>query len=174
LKSIEGATKEVRLQGLRELELLIYKRDISDELKIFDALEKLLEDKDGNIQRKILVILGLMLKVVNDDESKKKLIDKYSAHILNLADSKSIPEVCSDAIELLVEMDDKRVIEKIIRIILSENDDLYNRVKSNSGLRRLSDKTKLQIKSKLFEELSFPENTENIKKRITDIWKRYV
>ncbi|CAG1003940.1 hypothetical protein METP3_03562 [Methanosarcinales archaeon] len=169
LKAIEGATKEARLEGLKELELLIYKRDISDELKVFDLLEELLNDKDGNIQRKVFDILRLIHRVQNDEESRKKLSDKYSTHILNLAEIKSIPEVHSDAIELLIEMDDKRVIEKIIKIILSESDELYNRVKSNSGLRSLSDENKLGFKYKLLEELNNPEQKENIKKRIIDV-----
>lgn len=168
LKAIDGATKEARLEGLKELELLIYKRDISDELKVLNLLEELLNDKDGNIQRKVLNILGLMFRVIND-ESEKKLSNKYSTHILNLTEVESIPEVRSDAIELLVEMDDKRVIEKIIKIILSESDELFNRVKSSSGLRRLSDETKLQFKSKLLEQLNIPEQKENIKKRIIGV-----
>jgi len=130
LKSFTEATKESRLEGLRELELLLYKRDIFDNLNVFEEFKKLLIDKEEEIRRKSLHVLIIMLRVVEreesqNEESQKKLIDTYKPCVTKLAESDQATQVRSDAIQTLLEMGDDRVIETIIKIILSENDEIY-------------------------------------------------
>ncbi len=167
LKAIEG-NKGARLQGLRELELLSYKREMFDELPILNALQKLLNDKEAEVRKKVLWILSIIISV-EDNESRQKLIDRYSMQIINIAKTDSNLEVRSEAIRILVEMDDKHVIEIVIEITIHESDEVFNKIKSYSGFRNLGYETKLEIKNRLIEELNNSEHTENIKQRIIDV-----
>lgn len=169
LKAIQGVNKEVRLQGLRELELLAYKREMFDEIRILDVLEELLKDKESEVRKKVLYILQLMLRIDNTDESKQKLIDRYSLHIVDLAKNDSSPGVRSEAIGILVDINNECIIEIFTKIILCESDELYNKARSDSGSGRLSGETKLKFKYKLLEELDNSQHTENIKKRIIEV-----
>ena len=171
LNCIEALDKEVCLQGLRELELLTYKRELFDELQIFDALDKLLIDKEAEIRKKVIYILELMFRVNNNDESRQKLVDRYITNIINIAETDLNLDVRSEAIRTLVELDHESVIEIIIEVILHEDDEVYTKIRSYCGLRNLGEGTKLKFKSMLIEELKSPEHTENIKERIKDIFE---
>ncbi|VVB89267.1 Putative DNA-binding domain protein [uncultured archaeon] len=167
LKAVEWINKEARLQGLREIELLSYKRQMFDEDQILEALEELLNDKEAEIRKKVIEILSIMISS-EDDESRQKLIDRYSNQLINIAKADSNLEARSEAIRILVEMNNKHVIEIIIEITIQEKDELFNRIKS-SGFRNLVEETKLEIKNKLIEELNNSKQSENIKNRIIEI-----
>jgi hypothetical protein len=152
LKAIEGVNKDVRLQGLRELELLTYKREIFDEIRILDVLEELLNDKEAEVRKKVLYILQLMLRINNTDESKQKFNDIYGLRIVDIAKNDLIPEVRAEAIGILVDINNECIIEIFTKIILRENDELYNRVRSHSESRRLSSETKLE---RILKNLNF-------------------
>jgi|GEM_PF-5561286 len=66
-------------------------------------------------------------------------------------------------------MGDERIIETIIKIILSENDESYNKIRSFIGFNELDSKTKVLFKSKLLKELANPKHEENIRNRISEI-----
>jgi|GEM_PF-6782672 len=72
LKAFAGATKESRLEGLRELELLLYRRDIFYNLNVFEEFEKLLTDKEEEIRRRSLYVFKIMLRVVEREESQNE------------------------------------------------------------------------------------------------------
>ncbi|NJD78921.1 MAG: ATP-binding protein [Candidatus Methanoperedens sp.] len=169
LKAIKGVSKEVRLQGLRELELLTYKRELFDEIRILDAFKGLLDDKEVEVRKNVLSILQLMLRIDNTDESKQKFIDRYSLRIVDLAKNDLSPQVRSEAIGILVDINNECIIEIFTKIILNESDELYNRTRSHSESGSLSSETKLKFKNKLFEELNNSKHSENVRKRIIEV-----
>lgn len=170
LNGIEGLDKEVRLQGLKELEILAYKRELADELRVFVALDKLLIDTEAEIRKKVIYILELIFNDGNNDKSKQKLVDRYITNIIHIARTDSNLEVRSEAIRTLVKLDQESVIEIIIEITLHESDEVYSKIKSYSGLDNLGEGTKLKFKNRLMEELKSPEYAENIKERIKDVF----
>lgn len=170
LNAIGAATKEVRLEGLRELELLILYSDISSEPRVFEVLEALLEDIDTEIRRYTLDIIKLLIRVTEEDESRKKLIDTYIPNVTNIAKHETNPEVRSSAISVLAEISDERIIEPMVSIILNENDEIYNRLKySFTGRGDLSSTLKRQLKYVLLKELGDTKMPENIRKRIREV-----
>lgn len=170
LNAIGGATKEVRLEGLRELELLILYNDISSEPRVFEVLETLLEDTDTEIRISTLDIIKLLIRVTEEDESRKKLIDIYIPDVTNIAKHEPTPEVRSKAVSVLAEISDERIIEPIVSIVLNENDEIYNRLKySFTGRTDLSSTLKRQLKYVLLKELGDPKMPENIRKRIREV-----
>ncbi|KPQ43783.1 MAG: Divergent AAA domain protein [Candidatus Methanoperedens nitroreducens] len=170
IDSIKDDNKEVRLEGLRELELLIFKREISDKSEIHDLLENLFVDEYPKVRRSLLHFLALMIRLTKNKESKKKLIDRYDKHIMNIIEKDLDLEVRFEAINTLLEMNDARIIKPIIRIVINESDENYNRLSSSFGvLLVLDDELKLKFKSELFKELKKSGQPDNIKERIKNV-----
>ncbi len=170
LNAIGGATKDVRLEGLRELEDLIFKNDLSDRPRVLEVLEVLLKDTDIETRRYTLDIIKIFIRVTEKEESRKKLINRYILNVINLAKHDPNLEVRSSAISVLVEMSDEHGIEPIISIVLNESDEIYNKLKySFNWQREYSSAIKRQLKSRLLKELGDPNKPENIRKRIREV-----
>ncbi len=105
----------------------------------------------------------------NTDESKQKFIDRYGLRIIDIARNDQSLEVRSEAIGILVDINNECIIEIFTEIILRENDELYNRARSHSESGKLSSEIKLKFKYKLLEELNHSQHTENVRKRIIEV-----
>lgn len=170
LNAIEGTNKDARLQGLRELELQSYTKEMFNDLRILDALEELLQNEEPEIRKKVLFVLFLFLFRARDNgELRQKLIDRYSKHIINISRADLNLEVRSEAIRTSVAMDDQNLIEIIVDITKYESDEVFGKIKAYCGLRNLGYKNKLEIKKKLIDELENSKNTQNINQRIIDV-----
>ncbi|MCZ7382683.1 MAG: hypothetical protein O8C64_14075 [Candidatus Methanoperedens sp.] len=167
LKTISGDTKEVVLEGLRELEIYLnWNSKISDDPRIIDVFEALLKHSEAEIRIRALDVLNRMISLAENNESRKKLL-AYSLHIVSIAKSDSNNEARSKAIQVLLGViGDERVVEPIIDVVLNGSEDIYDRIKSIFIQRGIKGEIKRQLKSELLNELKNSKNSEKIKSRI--------
>lgn len=168
LIAIKGNNKDTILEGLRELEVLIYKVNILDQKDILNMIKELLDNKETDILNKSLKIIEDMVRFVgrekgDDSEDRKKLIELYNCKILDIVKKEDI-EMRAGAIRVLIEMDDDNFIEPLTKFIL-ENEDSRN--KFPFGTMRISNRKKL--KTALLRKLEKNKLDTDVKKRIRDI-----
>lgn len=175
MNTIKGDTKEVILEGLRDLELfLIWDNKVSDEPRVIDVFETLLKHPEVEVRKKALGVLDRMIRLVKNDESRQKLA-MYSAYVLSIVKSDSDDEARTKSIQVLLGgIGDERVIEPIIDIMLKGSDEMYNMMSKmiESFPWSLKGEIKRQLKSEILMEIGRSNHPDNIKKRLKEFLEK--
>lgn len=165
-----GNSKDIILEGLREVELLKYKINIADKDDILDDINKLLDHTEIEIKKRSLEIITDMIGIVGrekgeNSEDRKKLINKYCKKILNIVNDENI-DIRMNAVKALIEMDNDNFIDPLTNFILTESNEIYSRFRLSYSTMRNKNKLKRFLLIKLKEDLSL---SEDIRKRIREI-----
>ncbi len=163
LYALNGKTKAVREQGFEELKLLIYRMDTIDE-RIFNIIERSLKDDDANTNKNALQVLDIISRNFGDDKESKKELDRFLPCVIKLTRSDKAPDVRTEAVQVLIQMESEDLINATIVILKDEN------IKNLPTFYRLrGDIIKNKLKCAMFNILNESSEDDNIVKNIKKI-----
>ena len=165
LEALKSSNDTKRLEGIKDLLLLSYRKRIVHDERILEIMRKSLNNPDYRIRGEVLEILKIILRV-EDDAHKKSLTKNFLEKIIQISLQDEKVELRGRAFDVLEETKHPKIIDPSFKALWEFSEEEWVRVKSNViGCLRVFywNDYRRTITKKLYTLLDEPNLQERVK-----------